>query len=110
MSKDIVSFLIFRVVHGFGFGISLTCATAISNEYVPKSRLSEGVGFTSSANTIANAIGPTIALEILGKKYTNFISLFLVLLVISLTIFILSFFVKSYTKNEQKNNQNQSYK
>lgn len=110
LSNDIITFLIFRVIHGLGFGISLTCATAISNEYVPSSRLSEGVGFTSSANTIANAIGPTIALEILGKKYTNFISLFVVLLVISFTIFILSFFVKSNTKNENQNQQKQSYK
>lgn len=110
LSKDIITFLIFRVVHGLGFGISLTCATAISNEYVPASRLNEGVGFTSSANTIANAIGPTIALEILGEEYTNFISLFLLLLAISVIMFGLSFFVKNNTKNESKNQQNQSYK
>ncbi|WRK52840.1 hypothetical protein SD457_21850 [Coprobacillaceae bacterium CR2/5/TPMF4] len=89
------------MIHGFGFGISLTCATAISNEYVPSSRLSEGVGFTSSANTIANAIGPTIALEILGEKYTNFFTLFAVLLIISAVIFGLSLFVKSNTKAQK---------
>ena len=95
--------------HGFGFGISLTCATAISNEYVPSSRLSEGVGFTSSANTIANAIGPTIALEILGEKYTNFFTLFAVLLIISAVILGLSLFVKSNTKAQKVNNEHQSY-
>lgn len=109
LANDIVTFLIFRMIHGFGFGISLTCATAISNEYVPSSRLSEGVGFTSSANTIANAIGPTIALEILGEKYTNFFTLFAVLLIISAVIFGLSLFVKSNTKAQKVNNEHQSY-
>ena len=106
LANDIVTFLIFRMIHGFGFGISLTCATAISNEYVPSSRLSEGVGFTSSANTIANAIGPTIALEILG---TNFFTLFAVLLIISAVILGLSLFVKSNTKAQKLNNEHQSY-
>ena len=110
VSGNITLFLVFRIIHGFGFGISLTCSTAIANEYVPASRLSEGVGFTSSANTVANAIGPTIALEILGEKYTNFISLFLVLLVISIIIFCLSFFIKSDKKARSNNNQKQSYK
>ena len=98
LANDIVTFLIFRMIHGFGFGISLTCATAISNEYVPSSRLSEGVGFTSSAKTIA--------LEILG---TNFFTLFAVLLIISAVILGLSLFVKSNTKAQKVNNEHQSY-
>lgn len=101
-SKNVYLFLLFRIIHGLGFGISLTCATAISNEYVPASRLSEGVGFTSSANTIA--------LAILGKKYTNFISLFLLLLVISLITFCFSFFIKSSTKSNVDKKEKQSYK
>ena len=109
LSKDIVSFLICRIIHGFGFGIGLTCATAISNEYVPASRLSEGVGFTSSANTVANAIGPTIALAILGEAYTNFLSLFIVLLMISSITFVLSLFVSSNQKSEKREKQKQSY-
>ncbi len=116
-SKNVYLFLLFRIIHGLGFGISLTCATAISNEYVPASRLSEGVGFTSSANTIANATGPTIALAILGKKYTklgkkytNFFSLFLLLLVISLITFCFSFFIKSSTKSNVDKKEKQSYK
>ena len=98
-SKNVYLFLLFRIIHGLGFGISLTCATAISNEYVP-----------ASANTIANATGPTIALAILGKKYTNFISLFLLLLVISLITFCFSFFIKSSTKSNVDKKEKQSYK
>jgi len=110
ISKDIVSFLIFRTLHGLGFGISLTCSTAISNEYVPLSRLSEGVGFTSSANTVANAIGPTIALQILGEEYTNFLSLFIVLVIITAIIFVFSFFIKSDQQvSTKKELQHQSY-
>ena len=86
-SKNVYLFLLFRIIHGLGFGISLTFATAISNEYVPASRLSEGVGFTSSATTIAN-----------------------LLLVISLITFCFSFFIKSSTKSNVDKKEKQSYK
>lgn len=107
---EIISFILFRILHGFGFGISLTCATAISNEYVPASRLSEGVGFTSSANTIANAISPTIALQILGQDYSNFLTLFIVLFVISMTILTLSFLLKNNNQLATANKKQQSYR
>lgn len=80
VAKTVPIFLFFRIIHGFGFGLSLTTATAISNAYVPASRLAEGVGFTSSANTIANAIGPSLALAVLGDQNTHFLSLFFILL------------------------------
>lgn len=102
-AKTLFPFLFFRMIHGFGFGISLTCATAISNQYVPASRLSEGVGFTSSANTVANAIGPTLALEILGQQYTHFLTLFLVLLGISLVTCILSLLITGAQKSNPSN-------
>lgn len=105
LTKNIVIFLIFRAIHGFGFGFSLTCAVAISNEYAPATRLSESVGFTSSANTLANAIGPSLALEILGKDYSDFISLFVLMLIISILAFIFSLFVKSSSKTKVKNSK-----
>lgn len=107
---NITIILFFRCLHGLGFGISLTCATAICNECVPSSRLSEGVGFTSSANTISNAIGPLMATSILGATYTNFLFLFEVLLIISVFVLLLSFFIKSSTKTNYKNIKNKSYK
>lgn len=110
LTDNVIIFLIFRAVHGFGFGISLTCAAAISNEYAPASRLSESVGFTSSANTLANAIGPSIALEILGEQYTNFLSLFIVMLAISIIAFVFSLFVKSDSKSESQQGQATFYK
>lgn len=105
LTKNLFIFLIFRAIHGFGFGFSLTCAVAISNEYAPASRLSESVGFTSSANTLANAIGPSLALEILGKDYSNFISLFIFMFVISILAVIFSSFVKSNTKTKFNNSK-----
>lgn len=110
IAQDTILFLLFRMVHGLGFGISLTCATAISNECVPSGRMSEGVGFTSSANTVANAIGPTIAMGILGEQYTNFLLLFVVLLLVSVVIFLLSFGIRNSTKSEKAGHGKQSYK
>ena len=83
MTTSIPLFLAFRAIHAFGFSLGLTCATAISTECIPHSRLSEGLGFTVSASTLGTAIGPMAAIEILGDGYTNWQSLFQSIVVVS---------------------------
>lgn len=102
-TSDIHLFMFFRGIHGIAFGVGLTCSTAISNEGVPEARLSEGVGYTSAANTVASAIGPTIALSILGKDYHGFANLFLCMLVIAVTFTFLSLFLTDNSKVAMQN-------
>jgi len=82
-TTSIPVFLIFRALHAFGFSLGLTCATAISTECIPHTRLSEGLGFTASASTLGTAIGPMVAIEILGEGYTNWQSLFICIVIVS---------------------------
>lgn len=102
-TSDIHLFMFFRGIHGIAFGVGLTCSTAISNECVPEARLSEGVGYTSAANTVASAIDPTIALSILGKDYHGFANLFLCMLVIAVTFTFLSLFLTDNSKVAMQN-------
>ncbi len=103
-------FLVCRALQGFGFGIGLTCATAISTESIPQSRLSEGLGFVASANTLASALGPMLAIEILGVGYTNWNILFMMVLGLAIVVFVMSFFVKSGRKKEAGRSKAASYR
>jgi MFS family permease len=60
--------LVIRVINGFGFGIHSTCAGAVPADILPKSRMSEGIGYFSLYSTIATALGPFVALAILGNR------------------------------------------
>ena len=82
-TTSIPVFFIFRALHAFGFSLGLTCATAISTECIPQSRLSEGLGFTASATTLSSALGPMTSIAILGEGYTNWQSLFVTIAIVS---------------------------
>ena len=81
--------------------MGLTCATAISTECIPHTRLSEGIGFTASASTLGTAIGPMVAIEILGEGYTNWQSLFIAIVIVSAITLVGSFLFK-YTQKKQE--------
>jgi MFS family permease len=104
-TTSIPVFLVFRAVHAFGFSLGLTCATAISTECIPHTRLSEGIGFTASASTLGTAIGPMVAIEILGEGYTNWQSLFVAIVIVSAITLVGSFLFK-YTQKKQEESKN----
>lgn len=108
-TTSIPVFLVFRAVHAFGFSLGLTCATAISTECIPQSRLSEGLGFTASANTIGGAIGPMIAIEVLGSEYTNWNSLFYGIVLVSVITLAGSLLFK-YTQKIEKDKEARKHK
>ncbi|MCL2401906.1 MAG: MFS transporter [Oscillospiraceae bacterium] len=66
LAHVIPALIIIRAFHGFGFGIAHTCAGAVVADVLPKSRLAEGIGYFGLGNTLAQAIGPFIALAVIG--------------------------------------------
>ena len=100
-TTSIPVFFIFRAIHAFGFSLGLTCATAMSTECIPQSRLSEGLGFTASATTLSSAIGPMAAVGILGTDYTNWKSLFVCITVVSVLTFTGSVIFKYAQKKRE---------
>lgn len=58
---------VFRVIHGFLFGIFSTAAGAATNTVLPRSRLSEGLGFYSVVSMLVPAVGPAIFLMIIEE-------------------------------------------
>ena len=55
-----------RFVQGIGFGVSSGAAAAGASLLVPKSRMSEGIGYFSMAQALATGIGPFVAIMLIN--------------------------------------------
>ena len=94
--------LVFRVLNGIGMGLNLTSAGAVVADIVPKERLAEGLGLYGIAGTIAQAIGPLIALMIVSSGDLNsFNRLFVVSAIFCAISFTSGCFIK-YEREKKK--------
>ncbi len=59
--------LIIRALQGIGFSASSTSGSAIAADLVPASRLTEGIGYYTLANTIGMALGPGLGLNMFQR-------------------------------------------
>ncbi|MCY6959801.1 MFS transporter [Clostridium brassicae] len=97
-TNEISLLVIFRVIQGFGFGISSTAVATIVTDVTPQSRMLEGIGYSGVGITITTAIGPSMALNIVGKEYDKFNLLFITTFAVAIVTMIIAFFL-SYEKN-----------
>ncbi|MFX3646712.1 MAG: MFS transporter [Paenibacillus sp.] len=91
LSSGIWMILVFRVIHGFGFGLATTYFATIATENIPRDRRGEGMGYFGVGETVAISIGPLIGTSLLFKY--NYQSLFMggmciLLLALLMTIFV----------------------
>ena len=80
-----------RIVHGIAFAVSGTVNVALIATLVPRSRLSEGVGYYGLANIFATAIGPSLGLgigEAMGFQISFIISSIVIACGLILSLFI----------------------
>lgn len=58
LSKALPFIVLARVLHGVGFAINGTTLISLITQYVPRSKLGEGLGYFGLANVIASATAP----------------------------------------------------
>lgn len=90
--------ILLRAIQGIGFGISSTAIATIVTDVTPESRMLEGIGYSGVGITITTAIGPSLALALVGSEYDNFNLLFITTAVVSIITILLSFKL-SYKEN-----------
>ena len=79
MTTAILFLLAIRVLNGFAFGMHSTCAGAVAADVLPKSRMAEGIGYFSLYSTLATALGPYVAVAVIGEgDIKNYQLLFLI--------------------------------
>lgn len=66
LSTNIASLMAFRLLQGIGNAFGNVCCFAIVADALPKSKFSSGIGYYSLAQVIAQAIGPTVGLSMVG--------------------------------------------
>lgn len=84
--------MVLRFMHGFAWGAATTSASTIVVDLVPGNRRGEGIGIYGLSFTLAMAIGPVIALTIMGDG--NYNRMFLSSLVLAFAGFLLVLFVR----------------
>ena len=91
LTNNIYIIIFLRVMQGVGFGISSTAIATIVTDVTPESRMLEGIGYSGVGITITTAIGPSIALALVGENYDKFNVLFIVTAAVALFTILLSF-------------------
>ncbi|WP_368256288.1 MFS transporter [Enterococcus innesii] len=88
---SLAGILVIRMIQGIGFSASSVSGSTMAVDFIPPSRMSEGIGIYSLANTIGMALGPNLGLVImqsLGFGWLNVVSLFLGTLSLSIGVFL----------------------
>jgi MFS family permease len=68
--------LALRVVHGIGFGLAATAASAAAAQLVPAERKGEGIGYFSLFISVAMVVGPFVGLTVTADSADGFGALF----------------------------------
>ncbi|WFR65102.1 MFS transporter [Paenibacillus amylolyticus] len=98
LSSGIWMILVFRVIHGFGFGLATTYFATIATENIPRDRRGEGMGYFGVGETVAISIGPLIGTWLLFKY--DYQSLFMGGMCILLLALLMTIFVSRKPKTE----------
>ncbi len=90
-ATTVVLIITIRLIHGIGYGAHSTASGTIVSDVIPKSRLSEGIGYYGISSTLATAVGPALGLYI-SENY-SFAMLFNTICLLSIFSLIGSFFI-----------------
>lgn len=83
---------VIRFLHGIPFGAATTASHTVAADLVPSSRRGEGLSYFGLATTLAMAVGPALALNVLGDG--EFTRLFLCAGAISVAGFVPALWVR----------------
>lgn len=91
-SGTLVALLLFRLLHGFGFGVATTMFATAASEQLPMKKMGEGMGYFGVGETIAISLGPLVGIWMLQHfDYTGlFLTGALILLMSAFMTLILS--------------------
>ncbi|MHB1654252.1 MAG: MFS transporter [Desulfitobacteriaceae bacterium] len=64
---SVLILLLFRFIHGFGWGASSTAAGTIAADIIPKKRLAEGMGYYGLASNLSMAVAPALGLFLISQ-------------------------------------------
>ncbi|KAF6562845.1 MFS transporter [Paenibacillus sp. EKM202P] len=97
LSTSLVLLLVFRLVHGFGFGIASTLYATSASDDLPPHRMGEGMGYFGVGETVAISVGPLLGIWML--HVAGFSGLFSTGAIILLLSLVMSIWVRRRSAN-----------
>ena len=94
VAGSLAAFAIFRTLHGAPFGATTVAASTVAIDVVPSSRRGEAIGYYGLSNNLAMALGPAIAIVLLGAFGGSYKALFWVSLAASFIGLILELSIR----------------
>ncbi|MDF2790021.1 MAG: transporter [Neobacillus sp.] len=94
-SASVMVILMFRLLHGIGFGFATTLYGTIAAGIIPGKRRGEGLGFFAIGSTLAASLGPFIGLMLIDQD--SFFPFFMVVIVILIVTIGFTFPIKAST-------------
>ena len=101
LAGTLTLFIIFRIIHGFSFGMVTVSGNTIVIDIMPSSRRGEGLGYYGLANNIAMSIGPMSGL-FLHEAAVGYTIIFSCSLIACMVGFICAYLVKTPYKTPVK--------
>jgi len=68
IASDMAMLMMFRIMHGAAFSVSLTVNVVMVTRFIPESRLGEGMGYYGLGQILATAVGPNIGM-LIGERF-----------------------------------------
>lgn len=100
-------FFFFRILQGLGFGISTTTVAAAAADVLPQSRIGEGIGYSGLGQALSYAIGPALALFVLGDGNAD--ALFMAMSAVMIIALVMCLFVR-YEKHPEQLSETSGYR
>ncbi|CAM3913761.1 MFS transporter [Lederbergia lenta] len=75
-SNSLITLLIFRFIHGLGFGMATTATNTLVAKLIPDNRRGEGMGYYATFMNLAMVLGPFIGLTLV--QYISFTMIFII--------------------------------
>ena len=94
VAGSLAAFAIFRTLHGAPFGATTVAASTVAIDVVPSSRRGEAIGYYGLSNNLAMALGPALAIVLLGAFSGSYKALFWVSLAASFIGLILELSIR----------------
>jgi len=107
LASTFMLLLFLRFFHGFLWGITGTSGATLIVDVIPPAKRGHGIGIYGLSMTIAMAVGPVLALTIMGKN--NYNAMFFSSMFVALAGFMVLMFVK-YPRFESRNNGSFTFK
>ncbi len=94
LAGTLTLFILFRIIHGFSFGMVTVSGNTIVIDIMPSSRRGEGLGYYGLANNIAMSIGPMTGL-FLHEASVGYTTIFSCSLIACVLGFLCAYLVKT---------------